>query len=70
MLMDNPPRYRIEHRHPDLATAIVAFADMLPGAHLVVGIRRHRQAMREVGGALVIVNQETEADIKSFSIAD
>jgi hypothetical protein len=66
--MDGPPRYRIEHRHPDMAALIVAFAKTLPAAYLAVDLRRGRRAIREAGGALVIVDQETEADIKAFPI--
>jgi hypothetical protein len=63
-----PPRYRIEHRHPDLAPLIVAFVDSLKVAHLAVATKRSVLRRRGLDGELVIVDQETEANVKSFDL--
>ena len=55
-----PPRFRVEHRHPDLAAGIVAFADspLLAEAALAVAAARLRR--HGAGGRLAVVDQATE----------
>jgi hypothetical protein len=66
-----PPRYRIEHRQPDLSPLVVAFADTLRAAHLAVATERTARGAGGGTGAgdLVIVDQETETDVKALPIA-
>ena len=65
---DEPQHYRIEHRHPDLAAPIVGFAGSLGVAHVLVA--RHRRRVRQRGevGVLVIVGQETGADVRVLPV--
>ena len=59
------PRYRAEHRAPDRAALIVGFADtpLEYRALLAVAVGRLRRVGD--GGELVVVDQETEADLAS-----
>jgi hypothetical protein len=66
--MDAPPRYRIEHRHPEWATLIVGFANARPE-----GISALWRAAWQLGragetGAVVLVDQETERDVEAREI--
>ena len=67
-MMDTPPRYRIEHRHPDLSPLVVAFAhsELVGLARLAVAqatlLRRWER------GAVVLVDQATETDLMARSL--
>ena len=58
-----PPRYRIEHRHPDLSPLVVAFArsELVGLARLAVARARLRRQRER--GAVVLVDQETDEDL-------
>jgi hypothetical protein len=63
-----PPRYRIEHRDGDRSPLIVAFADALTVAYREVATRRPAMTRQRTGGELVVVDQETGADVKAFPL--
>jgi hypothetical protein len=62
------PRYRIEHRDPELSPLILAFATTLEIAYLTVAGNRLALERRGIQGGLVIADQERETDRKTFSL--
>ena len=57
------PRYRVEHRHPDLATLIVGFDDTAHGIQARLALAHLRCRKRRLAGELVVVAQESDRDL-------
>jgi hypothetical protein len=60
---EQAPRYRVEHRSPDLATLIVGFADKLGHAEALCAVARSRFARERLAGEIAIIDRETDADV-------
>jgi hypothetical protein len=58
-----PPRYRVELRQPGETAWIVGFADTVGGCWGIVVAEATRLAAVREAGLLVVVDQETEADV-------
>jgi hypothetical protein len=63
--MSGVPRYRIEQRVPTMATLIVGFADTPRQYRSLVAVGAGRALREGEGGEIVVVDQETEADLVS-----
>ncbi len=59
------PRYRVEHRAPDMATLSVGFADTPLVCRALLAVGGSRALRERTGGDLVVVDQATEADLAS-----
>jgi hypothetical protein len=62
---DGVPRYRVEHRAPNLATLIIGFADTPRECRSLVAVAAGRLLRERVDGELVVVDQATETDLTS-----
>ena len=58
-----PPRYRVGLRQPGHAARIVGFADAADGCWALVAAEAARLAAAGEVGRLVVVDQETDADV-------
>ena len=63
-----PPRYRVEHRHPDLSPLIVAFARSEHVGRARLAVARARLLRRWERGTVVLVDQATETDLMARSL--
>ena len=63
------PRYRVEHRHPDLAAFIVGFSDTPLVAHGRLELVRLWCRRRRIAGELVLVEQAGARDRELLCVA-
>jgi hypothetical protein len=54
------PRYRVEHRSPDVSALIVGFADTMLIARGQLASAATRLTFRHAPGEAIVINQETE----------
>jgi hypothetical protein len=63
------PRFRIEHRHPALATLIVGFGDTPLVVEAQLARVRIRLLGRHVGGELAVVAQDSDDEVLCIPVA-
>ena len=65
---DAPPRYRIEHRDPNLASLVVAFVDTPTAVDFRAALCRQRLRRQGACGELAVVDQDTGETVRTIRL--
>ena len=63
------PRYRVEHRHPGLASVIVGYGDTPRVVQTQLARERNRLLRQHVGGDLAVVAQDSDEDVLCIPVS-